>query len=630
MNFDSATDTVIGYVDCKKGENSAQLIVIGYLKSDGLFVKGNVEFPPNGKVFCPSFFAIESLPDSYRRTKAVVKFSCIWSKEDTTNSYYDRYHVDLNNPLVPLPRLLAVSWTEDTIGLSEKTFEDCLSIDGCWQAYPYNPETGTLYEEVKFDEGKFFPVKGKEIRGFPLHKDLFERFSVGVLPSIEYCLPHAIQSVFTGDPKHSIDFMTIHQLKRWIKEKLNEYAKLDQGLMQQIRTQVNALPEEVDELDRIRLKRANLLLKNLDLTDKELCTMIASNTSSIGMELHNQIVSLKETYVEDWKKELLGKFERERIELDLKNAGLSKQANDIEQQIALLETHKKSLETEIRKQDEVLESQRSELKVIDENRTLIVSTLKVMANGSPFSQIIHNPVNTSRVQRALIFSVEKRDSVFPPTEDDDLEEYLIRTLKRGLRIDNDSAQSVINVFKNRASFIPSVSWAYALAYLLGNTKVMNLTVEYDWLHFSDFCEHGLLEFWSMAYQQPETTFILVLQNINIVPSECSLLPLLEVLSGIRPTLEGTQYDRVPSNLYCLATVCSSSGDHAMGIPLKKELFQSWGAFIASESSGSINYHSLMQIDVGISPKMIEDLLFGHINPDLQTNIDGVKASHYVS
>jgi hypothetical protein len=251
-----------------------------------------------------------------------------------------------------------------------------------------------------------------------------------------------------------------------------------------------------------------------------------------------------------------------------------------------------------------------------------------MANAGFLPQPVQISSNFDKVKKAEFFLVEKRENIFQPTDDDTLEDYLVRELKRKSKISKDFAQSIINVLKCRASFIPSVSWAYALAYLLGNSKVINLTVEYDWLHYSDFCEHGLLEYWEMANSQPETTFILVFQNINIIPSECSLLPFLEILSGVRPVLEGTK-SGIPSNLYCLATVCSLTGDHAMGIPLKKELFQSWGAFISGAYPGIIDYQSLEQIDVYISPKMLKESLFDVMDSDSQTAIERNKATYYV-
>ncbi len=179
----------------------------------------------------------------------------------------------------------------------------------------------------------------------------------------------------------------------------------------------------------------------------------------------------------------------------------------------------------------------------------------------------------------------------------------------------------------RSSFIPSVSWAYALAYLVGTSNVMTLTVEYDWLHYADFSNQGLQEYWKMAHNNPDQNYFLVIQNINMIPSECSLLPLLEVLSGVRPVLEGTDLG-VPLNLYCLATVVSTQGDKAMGITLKPELFQTWGAF--SEPNGLLltTYHLLSEIEVSVSPKQLKDSLFGKTNVDQQSIIESTKALYY--
>lgn len=351
MSFDFTSDTVIGYVDTKKGENSAQLSVLGYMKSDGsFFYSSKVIFPPIGKVFCPSFFALDSFPDSVKNYKTVIMFSCIKSKEDTTNTHKDYYSVDIYRPMLPLPRLVKVSWTESTIGLSEKVFKDCLSIGGSWQAYPYNTKTGILYEEVKYDEGKFAPVKGKEIQGFSIQDQKFKEFSVIDHSPVIYCLPDDIQPIFSGEPRLSIDFMTIHQLKGWIKDKFTEYAKLDQGMMQQIRALVNGLPENSDNLDQIRLNRAKSLISNLSLTNEELAFLISEDNSLIGKEIHKQIEFMKETYFADWEKGLQEKYAGIRADLDFKNTTLENEVNNIEKQITEMKKRKATLEIEIQNQ----------------------------------------------------------------------------------------------------------------------------------------------------------------------------------------------------------------------------------------------------------------------------------------
>ena len=633
MSFNYEMDIVIGYVKSPKGTTSAQFSVFGYINTNNEYISGNTEFEPYGKVFCPSFFAIESIPLSVKNYETVIKFYCTPSISYEPGSEKDCYSVDISRPITPLPRLFKVGWTEDDFGLGEKRFKNIMSFPGIWQAYPYNPRIKVLFEEVEFNEGKLSPVTGKEIRGFSVTDPVLMEFKVPTNNKISYFLQDVIESAFFGEPKQYIDFMTPNQLKGWIKEKLTHHSQLDQGLMIKLRTLINSIPPQTELLDQIRLARAKKYLDNLQLTDGELQALVASD-SPIGIELRKQLESLKTEFEKEWVEKLKKDFESKREDLKLQILNLEEQIKSILDENQKILDEKKTSQNELLDLIECVKTKTMEVQELEKNKELIISTVKILADVKPISPSGAFSPSPEYVKdyksMAEIYVVENMRKQFESSSSgfDDIEDFLIITLKRRAKFSDSNAKMILDVFRFRASFIPSVSWAYALANVVGNSNVMNLTVEYDWLHYADFLHHGLQEYWIKANDNPDQTFFLVIQNINMVPSECSLLPLLEVFSGTRPVLEGTGLG-IPSNLFCLATVVTTKGEHAMGVPLKPDFYQTWGAFSEPNAPLFLQYSTFTELEYSVTPTQLMDTFFEKISIDQPAIIEKTKESYYV-
>lgn len=632
MSYNYEMDTVIGYVESPKGITSAQFSVFGYINTNNEYISGNTEFEPYGKVFCPSFFAIESIPLSVKNYETVIKFYCTPSISYEPSSEKDCYSVDTSRTITPLPRLFKVGWTEDDFGIGEKRFKNIMSFPGIWQAYPYNPRIKILFEEVKFDDGKLSPVTGKEIRGFSITDPVFMEFKVPTNNKISYFLQDVIESAFFGEPKQYIDFMTPNQLKGWIKEKLTHHSQLDQGLMIKLRTLINGLPPQTELLDQIRLERAKKHLDNLQLTDRELQAVVTSE-SPIGIELRKQLESLKAKFEEEWVEKLKKDFESKRKDLKLQILSLEEQINSILDENQKILNEKLTNQNELSDLIECVKTKTLEVQELEKNKGLIISTIKILADVKPSSPSVTFPPSPYYTKNykmmSEIYVVENRRKQFESSSCgfDGIEDFLITNLKRRAKISDTNAKMIIDVLRFRASFIPSVSWAYALANVVGNSNVMNLAVEYDWLHFADFLNHGLQEYWIKANANPDQTFFLVIQNINMVPSECSLLPLLEVFSGTRPVLEGTGLG-IPSNLYCLATVVTTKGEHAMGVPLKPDFYQTWGAFSEPNATLFLQYSSFADLEYSVTPRQLMDTFLGKTSIEQPVVIGKTKESYY--
>ena len=127
----------------------------------------------------------------------------------------------------------------------------------------------------------------------------------------------------------------------------------------------------------------------------------------------------------------------------------------------------------------------------------------------------------------------------------------------------------------KALFVPSAAWVYMLAKIFGNTAVYTLHIEYNWLHFSDFCRNGLQEALNEAYTHPEKNYILILEGLNCTQPECGLRPVLNVIAGIEPVISGINKP-LPKNIQLFATLQPTKGEHPIGLPLHPDLFQNWG------------------------------------------------------
>ena len=136
--------------------------------------------------------------------------------------------------------------------------------------------------------------------------------------------------------------------------------------------------------------------------------------------------------------------------------------------------------------------------------------------------------------------------------------------------DSDSDEKKILAMK--AWFISDIGEARMIARKLGNSRLFVLHVEHDWLHYEDFCKHGLIEMWKYAHEYKDENVFIVLDCINITYAEGGLKPLLDVITNKASRLLGTAL-KFPNNLHILATVLPwKDTEKSVGIELNKELF----------------------------------------------------------
>jgi formate dehydrogenase maturation protein FdhE len=182
-------------------------------------------------------------------------------------------------------------------------------------------------------------------------------------------------------------------------------------------------------------------------------------------------------------------------------------------------------------------------------------------------------------------------------------------------LDSEFEFSLVNkntksILINKFSLVPSVSYVYTIANALGNSKVLNLSVEYDWLHYSDFVKHGLLDFIIDSHNNTDTFYFINFDNINIIPMECGFSSIFKVFNREKPYFEGTT-QKMPNNLFITATILPTKKETNIGHPLPSNLKTIFKGIDNPNNIEPLNFTSVKkdrEFKYLFSKKLINDLL----------------------
>ena len=145
------------------------------------------------------------------------------------------------------------------------------------------------------------------------------------------------------------------------------------------------------------------------------------------------------------------------------------------------------------------------------------------------------------------------------------------------RLSSSNDNYIVNNYPHPAYFVKDIKTPYAIAKEAGNVRIFVLHIEHDWLHYDDFCKHGLLEMWNYAHEHKEENVFIILDCINITYAEGGLKPLLDVIKYYDDKdfwLLGTNKP-FPKNLRIWATCLPWEEENSVGIKLTKSLFETW-------------------------------------------------------
>jgi hypothetical protein len=243
-----------------------------------------------------------------------------------------------------------------------------------------------------------------------------------------------------------------------------------------------------------------------------------------------------------------------------------------------IEQTKAKLENENNVLASQVEEKQKQLKTLNENYDAVIATITAI------TPVLKNTEKSSITDEVFKicnppFSKDGNARPYSKIKEED-EESFISFLKRHVCYHNDRLteyfKQIKNIFSSKACFIPNIALAFLFAKALRNTEVVVMHIEHDWLHYSDFVKHGLVDAFKAAHGAPEKNYILVLDGLNVTQPECGLRPLLNLINGDIPFLEGCGLP-FPNNMTVMATLLSSTEDNAVGLKLNPSYFQKWYA-----------------------------------------------------
>jgi len=549
--------TFWGYSEILLSGNASRIKVYGE-KTNKSYTKYSAErirdiFGQDGKVFLPkpitSYHTFQVTENANRRNDRSDSYMAI---PDTVQ------HVPSYN-LIRKKNLIGESLSPNEIN---KIFKHELVVRGkqeidCVEHYIFFDNTKELigpFVKHKDEDGNFRPKIGKEAIVYDATSNLD---GLCIVDHVFFNFPDVI-----FERKDSIDCMSDEQLKNWFRDKLKEINKYSSEEEIAITTMVKMLKKKAfpsaDDLDSVRFKRILDILDQYEFSYDELKDIIVKDGYEI---ICKKINDMRLEIKRDAKLQIvaeLKEFFDKKIELENKIESIRLEINE-------LEPKKNELEQDI--------------KFLSERYDKLVYEFRLKAKIKP-----HCTSNEKQVVKPASYEIYKTGNSFAEIKNEDYgeEELYHRIVKKNLvRIEYD--ETVIDILEREsrdllkacAVFIPCISWAYIFAQGIGNAKVYTMHVEHDWLHYRDFAENGLISIWNEAWEEKGKNHILVLENLNITQPECGCTPLLDVINGYRPVLEGTEYG-LPENLKIFATVIPY--EENVGLKLSKRLFRCWSQF----------------------------------------------------
>lgn len=381
-----------------------------------------------------------------------------------------------------------------------------------------------------------------------------------------------------------IDFMTNQQLADWLKTKIKNIASVDKNTL----SLICSLPEiqsAEDDREASRFERLKNKIEAFEIDIQTLAELIFK---------HPQYFSQLKDKINIIEKEIKKKFEKKYFleasdtikenqeKIKEQEYKILKLDETLKTEIAKISEKAEKVKLELEKENEALsnqiENKSVQLKKINENYDSVIATILALP---PVLNTCIKPSDSKETFEICRTDFPKGENSRPYSEiQKETEISFVRFLKQNVGYDNERLteylKQVRRIFSHRACFIPNAAVAYLLGKALRNTHVMIIHVEYDWLHYSDFLKHGLLEAFKDANENSEKNYILVLDGLNVTQPECGLRPLLNLINGDVPTLDGCDFG-FPNNMTVMATVLPATENHSVGLKLNPAYYNNWFA-----------------------------------------------------
>lgn len=549
--------------------------------------------PPEGEIFCPNFYSDRN--DGFNRC-SFVEFSITPSQKKV--NVFDQTDYKIDYPSSPkginLPRLIPYEGKLKKIienrYLSPKELNE--RID---KQKVFNGEDISffLYDRLenlalgmfnyKASSNEIISAYGKEVQNFTLESNLV------VSDSKNYSYVIISKSHNNLTRGSLIDFMDDQQLSDWFSKRFGDVVEVNKQAVANI-CNFSEIQSQEDNLDLIRFERIKSKAEAIDLDIQKVVEIVCIHKNYFS-EFTDKVDIIKKEVETRLSKEFLDNapetISANKEKIDSQRKEISEQQNKID---ALKEEYKNKAEINqerIKKEAEKLEvkitKKQKQLDGLNKDYDTVLTTLSAalpLFNMNNRNSKAQNE-STSPDSDILTPTVFPADGLPYKELQEKNDESVKSLLLRNIGGTEDSPLSLVTtakyVLNYKACFVPCVSWGFIFAKAIRNAEVYTIHVEYDWLHYEDYCRHGLLEPYKKAHNTPAQNYILILDGLNITQPECGLRPLLNLISGTEPVLQGYAVP-FPKNLTIFATLLPTSGENPIGLKLKPEYFSKWGAF----------------------------------------------------
>ncbi len=363
-----------------------------------------------------------------------------------------------------------------------------------------------------------------------------------------------------GEPQSEIDCSSTSQLVNWLKEKTRNVLGLTKSNIDLIKSIINLETLSNDNLDSIRYERVKKAAVHISEDFSFIDSFINNKDSELCSKFHKEI----DDYKERLKKEMKEEFEKE----------MTIRRQEI---LSGIENECKNKKKDIDSLEKEIEEKKKNIEDLNKNYDAILNTLKVSLPILEERKLNSNEEIQKKIQPSIYFSCEDKAVV---TDTNPAILVCMRNLKDSMSSDSlkkffPKVQRILSTKK--ACFIPCINWAYIYAKAVQRSRIWVMHIEYDWLHYEDFCKKGLIEIWNYANDHQDENCVLVLDSINITQPESGLKPLLDVINDKSPVLLNTNYG-YPENLKIFATVLQSGEDDLPGLKMVESSFANWDSF----------------------------------------------------
>ena len=371
-----------------------------------------------------------------------------------------------------------------------------------------------------------------------------------------------------GEPQSEIDCSSTSQLVNWLKEKTKNVLGLTKKDIDLIKSIINLETLSIGNLDSVRYERIKKAAAHISEDFSLIDFFINNKDSELCSTLHKEI----DNYKERVKKEMKEEFEQE----------MTKKRQEI---LSCVENECKNKKKDIDSLDKEIEEKKKNIEGLNKNYDAILNTLKVSLPILEERKLNSNEEIQKKIQSSIYFSCEDKAVV---TDANPAILVCMRNLKGSM--DDISLNKIVTkvgriLSTKKACFIPCINWAYIYAKAVQRSRIWVMHVEYDWLHYEDFCKKGLIEIWNYANGHQDENCVLVLDSINITQPESGLKPLLDVINDKSPVLLNANYG-YPENLKIFATVLQSGEADLPGLKMVESSFTNWDSFGNPEENES--------------------------------------------